>query len=167
MKKKLLVALSAFALPVGLLSVNALPAEAAGGPVKYAQACEALGYKTVAQVISLRKDGFGNKIGELRTMRKTGASKNKWCTYLKKTDNTVGNNNVVRLRVEVLTKSSGKFTTKSASLTETVKYYSSSFTYTSLEGTAGTSHRTILYASTGMKSASSSTWYTTATTMVG
>ncbi len=167
MKKKFLVALSAFALPVGLLSVNALPAEAAGGPVKYAQACEALGYKTVVNVTSLRKDGFGNKIGELRTMRKTGDNKNKWCTYLKKTDNTVGNNNVVKLHVEVLTKSSGKFVTKSASLTETVKYYSSSYAYTSLDGAAGTSKKSILYASTGMKSASSSTWYETSWWLIG
>jgi hypothetical protein len=169
MKKKLLVALSTFALPVGLLSAAALPAEAAGGPIKHAQACEALGYKSVVGVIALRKDGFGNKIGELRTMSlsKSGAGKNKWCTYLKKTDKTVGNKNVVRLKVQVLTKSAGKYSTKSASLTETVRYYSSSFTYTSLERSAGTRHKTLLHLETGMKSASSSTWYTTAWTIAG
>ncbi|MEV8377344.1 hypothetical protein AB0P21_31685 [Kribbella sp. NPDC056861] len=167
MKKTILVALSTLALPAGLLAATAVPAQAAGGPVKYAQACEALGYTTVVNVTNLRKDGFGNKIGELRTLRKTGANSNKWCTYLKKTDNTVGNNNAVRLSVAVLTKSGGQFSTKKASLGETVKYYSSSFTYTSLRGTSGTSHKTILHTTTGMKSASSSTWYTTAFTLVG
>lgn len=164
---KLGTTLSAFALAAGGVAVAVPPADAAAGPVKHGSTCESLGYTKLVHAISLRKDGFGNKIGELRTLRKTGSSQSKWCTYLKKTGKTVGNKNQVRLKVTVLVRSGSGFTKKSASLTETVKYYSSSYTYTSLRGAKGTKGKTILNATTGIKSASSSTWYSTGDTIVG
>ena len=167
--KKPLIATATLALSAGVLSATTVGADAATcpGPVKHLSRCADLGYTKVVTSVDIRNDGLGNKIGELRTMSKTGSNTNQWCNYIKKTGNTVGNDNQVSLYVEILVKTDSVFTSRSRSLTETVKYYSSSFSYMSLSGAAGTSHKTILHTTAGIKSASTSEWYTTAWTLVG
>jgi len=164
--KKIATLLAVVAMSAGILTATATSASAAGGPVKHDPACESLGYKTLVSNVSLRKDGFGNKIGEIRTLKKSAKS-SQWCTYLKKTDNTVGNANKVRLKVTVLTKSGSKYVNKSASLTETVKYYSSSYTYTSLHGQSAVKKKATLDLDGGMKSATNSTWWDTGLLLIG
>lgn len=160
--KRFLAVLAAVTLSVGLMGA---PANAASSsPKKHSSTCKALGYKVKRATFAIRKDGFGDKVGEIRMYAKSRSSA-RLCTFTQRSGNTKASQ--FSAGVEVLVKSGGKYSYKSASSVRRSSKRSYSYTFKSLSGKKSVRNKQTLRLTGAILTTDDSTWWDTAYTRVG
>jgi hypothetical protein len=159
--KRILAVLAAVAISMGVMSA---PADAASGLKRHSASCKALGYKTKLAAFAIRKDGFGNKVGEIRMYGKSRSS-NRLCTYTQRSAGVKASQ--FQAGVEVLVKSHGKYSYKTASSIRRTSNRSYSYTFKTLEGKKSVRSKTTMHLTGAILTNDDGLWWDTAYTRVG
>jgi len=159
--KRILAVLAAAVIGMGLMSV---PADAASSLKRHSSSCKALGYKAKPAKFSIRKDGFGDKVGEIRLYRKSRNS-NQVCTQTQRSAGVKASQ--FQAGVEVLVKSRGKYSYKSASSIRRTSNRSYSYTFKELDSSKATRGKTILNLTGAILTTDDGQWWETGFTRNG
>lgn len=159
--KRILAVLAAVAISMGLMSA---PSEAASGLKRHSSSCKALGYKAKPASFSIRKDGFGDKVGEIRLYRKSRNS-NQVCTQTQRSAGVKASQ--FQAGVEVLVKSHGRYSYKTASSIRRTSKRSYSYTFKELDSSKATRGKTILHLTGAILTNDDGQWWDTAFTRAG